>query len=269
MFYIYTINDFDNNVIYVGRTNNIKRRTNEHKRDINKKNYRLYYKLRKILESDSSYQLKLNVVCICNSYEESLIEEIEFIKYYKSKGFVLTNLTDGGDGISNAVRIFTDEWKNNLKLSAKKRVESKGIYNKGLDMLEYLGEERYNEIYGKIGDKISEGIRNGTIKHNKGISLNELVGEERASEIKQKLSENAQKRFSGSKQNPDHIKKRMARHYTKYNISNGIIMIDVTSTKTNLTDIIIENFNVKIDRNKISKMINNNETYKNITIKEA
>lgn len=102
--YIYSlINPLNNQVFYIGYTNNPTRRLNEHIRD--KYNPYKDYIINKIL----SNKLKpiMNVIDDCEYFfnqKENMFEherlEIYYIKKYRDSGIQLTNLTDGG-GVGN------------------------------------------------------------------------------------------------------------------------------------------------------------------------
>jgi hypothetical protein len=217
-FIIYSIST-NGEVFYIGRTCDLKRRKSEHLYE-NKGNTYKSNKIKKLRRENK--EINFNILHENLTYEESVELEIKEIKEHKEKGYKLTNLTDGGEGGIGHKPIFTDEWRNNLSVAMQKRLESgwKPI-GFGKTFEELYGKDKAKELKERTGKKISEGIKNGVIKHNKGKSLKEIVGEDRANELKQIQSEIAKKTFTGKKQNKDHINKRINKQLeTKSNWSN-------------------------------------------------
>lgn len=210
-FYVYEILDNNDIPFYIGRTKNIKKRMYEHWRLATKRNGKYYIcnKIRKLIQ-DFNYQLKWNIVYDGVTFQESIDGEINLIAKYKSDGLKLTNLTDGGEGTTGYIPIFTTEWKENLSKSQHKLYDSGYVQlTKGKTFEEIHGELKAQELKEKTGKKISEGIKNGTINHNKGKTLEELVGKERTEELKKINSDTAKKTFTGSKQTEEHKQKRL------------------------------------------------------------
>lgn len=204
IFTIYSISS-DNVVFYIGRTSNLKRRKNEHLCDKSKT-----HKANKINKLKRlGLPIEFNILHENISFDESIRLEIQEIKEHKDKGIVLTNLTDGGEGLYGVKRVFTDEWKTNLK-TVRKTLFDNGyvVTNKGKSLEELIGDQKAKKQKERVGNKISEGIKNGSIKHNKGKTIEELVSEERANEIRQICSETAKKTFTGSKQTKEHVESR-------------------------------------------------------------
>lgn len=86
----------DNQVKYVGKTNNVKRRYSQHISLASKnKTYKTNW-----LSSLIIMNLKPEMVVIDECEDDSWIElEQWYIELFKSWGFKLTNLTKGGDGV--------------------------------------------------------------------------------------------------------------------------------------------------------------------------
>ena len=221
-FYVYEILDNNDIPFYIGRTKNIKKRMYEHWRLATKRNGKYYIcnKIRKLIQ-EYNYQLKWNIVYDGVTFQESIDKEINLIAKYKSDGLKLTNLTDGGEGTTGYVPIFTEEWKENLSKSQHKLYDSGYVQlTKGKSFEEIHGELKAKELKEKTGKKISEGIKNGTINHNKGKTIKELVGIERATELKKINSDTAKKTFTGKKQSQEHKEKRLKKQSeTKQNWS--------------------------------------------------
>ena len=205
-FTIYSIST-DGEVFYIGRTNDLHRRSLEHLCD-KSKTYKAN-KIQKLKRND--LPIEFNELHVVDDFDESVTLEIQVIKEHKDRGVKLTNLTDGGEGTIGHVPVFTKEWKNNLKKARQKRVDEGYIVpNKGKTLEELIGSKKAKEQKRRVGKKISEGIRNGTINHNKGKSIEEIVGcEIRANEIRELNSETAKKTFTGTKQSNEHISKRI------------------------------------------------------------
>jgi len=204
-FTIYSISSEDI-VFYIGRTCNLHRRRLEHLCDKSKT-----YKANKINKLKRlGFPVDFNVLHENISFDESVVLEIQEIKEHKERGVNLTNLTEGGEGLYGVKRIFTDEWKDNLK-KARKELFDNGyvVTNKGKSLEELIGKGKSDEQKKRVGKKISEGIKNGTRKHNKGKSVEEIVGEKRAAELRKISSDTAKKTFTGTKQSDEHISNRI------------------------------------------------------------
>jgi hypothetical protein len=205
-------------VFYVGRTCDLHRRSLEHLCDKSKT-----YKANKIQKLKiNDLPIEFNELHVVDDFDESVTLEIQVIKEYKDRGIKLTNLTDGGEGLYGVTRVFTEEWKNNLK-RARKQLFKDGyiVANKDKTLEELIGPKKAKEQKKRVGKKISEGIKNGTINHNKGKFLEDIVGcEVRVKEIKKINSETAKKTFTGTKQSEEHIKSRsISQSVTKQNWS--------------------------------------------------
>lgn len=111
--YIYLIDYNYNGWFYVGKTkNSLESRYKSHK-SILKSSPTLNHKVwNKSLSLGNIPQIFL-----LEQTNESDIDELEvwYIKYLKSVGMKLTNLTDGGEGVKGLV--FTEQHRNNLSLS--------------------------------------------------------------------------------------------------------------------------------------------------------
>lgn len=205
-FTIYTISA-DDEIFYIGRTCDLKRRKSEHMYE-NKGNTYKSNKINKLRRENK--EIIFNVLYENLTYDESVELEIKEIKEHKERGHILTNLTDGGEGGIGHKPIFTDEWRYNLSIAMQKRLENgwKPIgFGKTLE--EIIGEDRAREQKERTGKKISEGIKCGKIKTNKGKKLEEIVGNNRANELKHEIKLIAKTTFTGTKQSESHISKRI------------------------------------------------------------
>lgn len=216
IFTIYSISS-NGDIFYIGRTSNLKRRKTEHLCDKSKT-----HKTNKINKLKRlGFPIEFNILHENISFDESIKLEIQEIKEHKDKGIVLTNLTGGGEGLYGVKRVFTDEWKTNLK-TARKALFNDGyeVVNKGKSLEKLIGTQKAKEQKERVGKKVSDGIKSGTRKHNKGVKIDDLVGGERAEELRKISSDNAKKTFTGSKQTDEQISKRaLATSLTKQNWS--------------------------------------------------
>lgn len=219
---IYQFLDNQNIPFYVGKTNNFKRRKNEHlcilKKGKKGKTWPVYNKIRKLI-SEEGYELKIELIKDGMTNDEANLLEIEYIKSYKEKGVVLYNLTDGGEGTLNHKPVFTDEWK-------KKLSEAKSGDN-------FKGEK--NSFYGK---KHTEETKKILSEQRKGKMVgvkNPFYGKKHTNETKTILAKNASERFkdkpkseeqkrkmsisaTGKKHNKERIEQNRLLQSKKYNI---------------------------------------------------
>lgn len=191
---------------YIGRTCDLKRRKSEHM--IEQHNPYKANKIRKCkrLGIDLEFIKLHETTC----FQESIDLEIFEIKEHKERGIKLTNLTEGGEGQYGVTRTFTEEWKNNLK-KAKRRLFATGYTtsNKGKTLEEIMGVEKATAQKIRIGEKISEGRRNGTMTTTLGRKLDDMVGVERSAELKKEFSDRAKRTFTGRTQSETHKKCRI------------------------------------------------------------
>lgn len=204
-FIIYSIST-KGEVFYIGRTCNLRRRKNEHLRESHKK-YNTY-KVNKIKKLQKLGEpIEFNILHENLNYDDSVRLEIEEIKLHKEKGYVLTNLTDGGEGLYGVTRIFTDEWKNKLKQAKKQQFDNGYIvYNKGKKLEDVVGgKNKANEIISKTNKTKKD---RGIVPVNVGKKLEEIVTPERAKELRKLSSDTAKKTFTGTKQTEKQVSKR-------------------------------------------------------------
>jgi hypothetical protein len=91
--YAFVIN---NEPFYVGKANNPKQRLSRHLYSVKQgSSLKVHNKLRKLILNDETWDL-----IILEEAADDLIDEreIHWIAHYKSQGFILCNLTDGGEG---------------------------------------------------------------------------------------------------------------------------------------------------------------------------
>jgi group I intron endonuclease len=118
MFYIYLIFNKENGKIYVGKTNNPKYRLRTHLK-IAKGGREKYPRMFSVIHAAINKYGKENFVfkLIEKTITESeiLIKESQWIKSLKDSGYILYNLTDGGDGVSGWHH--TEKTKRNMSLN--------------------------------------------------------------------------------------------------------------------------------------------------------
>lgn len=178
--YIYTLSDpFTKEVRYVGKTNNLKTRYYNHLK-ASRKSY-----LSSWIKNLKSKQAKpiIEVVDECELNDWAFWEK-HWISQFKTWGFKLTNLTDGGEGINGFSH--SDFTKSKMSDSRKGKSTTwsigKAPWNKGKI---YSEEERMKMSEQQKGKKHSEETKNKFSENRKGISHNE----EWNKKISQKLSQ--------------------------------------------------------------------------------
>lgn len=114
IFYVYKITNLINGKIYIGKTNDIKRRWKEHLKSSKLSQYPIYRAIRKYGSSNFLIE-KLEEF---ETENEALLAESKFISQYNSNlkeiGY---NLTLGGEGISGYV--FSEESRNKISEALK------------------------------------------------------------------------------------------------------------------------------------------------------
>lgn len=99
MWHVYIITNLANGKIYIGKTNNLKNRWNQHKSyKHSQKNYQrpVYNAIKKYGENNFSK----SIIETYDNEIETLQAEIFFILYLKSLGAILYNISPGGEGLS-------------------------------------------------------------------------------------------------------------------------------------------------------------------------
>jgi len=197
-------------VFYIGRTCNLRRRKTEHLRESHK-TYNTYKvnKIRKLQKLGES--IEFNILHENLNYDDSVRLEIEEIKTHKDNGAILTNLTDGGEGLYGMTRVFTDEWKDKLKQAKKEQFDNGYVvYNKGKKLEEIAGgKDKADDIINRYVKTRKENFDKGLHKTNKGKNMEDVVGKETAAKMRIINSETAKKTFTGTKQTIDQINKKV------------------------------------------------------------
>lgn len=128
---LYHFLDHEGKPFYIGVTNNLKRRKQEHLLYVKKqKRWAVYNKINKLIR-EYNYELVMEIIQDNLNREDTYSLEMKTIKDYKDKGYKLYNITEGGEGTYGHKPVFTEEWKQNLRDSAKKRIERDGVPFKG------------------------------------------------------------------------------------------------------------------------------------------
>jgi len=92
---IYVFIDMEDKPYYIGKTNNLIRRRNEHLEEVRKGNkLPKYNKIRDILKKGGKFRMQ-SLAKVLTERDAYLIERT-FIKEYLKRGYKLTNMTEGG-----------------------------------------------------------------------------------------------------------------------------------------------------------------------------
>jgi group I intron endonuclease len=131
MFFVYLVTNLLNGKLYVGKTYDVRARWAEHKMIANggKTTYpTMYQYLHKAISKYGSESFQVSTLGSYELEEESFANEIKLIKQFKSDGFKLYNLTDGGEGRSGPRPKASDETK--LKCSLASSGKNNAFYGK-------------------------------------------------------------------------------------------------------------------------------------------
>lgn len=201
--YIYSLNDPDTDEIkYVGKTNDPKRRIAEHLID-RTKSYKNSW-IKGLLQKNKNPNLKIIEECFESNWEE---RERYWIKYYKDLGYSLTNLTDGGEGVSlpgdkhpQHGKPISEERKRKMSKTLKEKykdleVKEKTYKNTGKYWMTEEGKKRMSGISKNNYEKrISSGGKNPM--EGKFGELNPYFGKKHPEKIKKLLSEQRKEYWS-------------------------------------------------------------------------
>lgn len=160
--YIYILKDQNNNIRYVGKTTNIKRRLYSHiaEAKLNKSKRYVLNWIRQLLSNNQKPILEVIEECNENNWQE---REIYWINYYKELIPNLCNLCDGGTGG------LTKENLTEKQLLKKKKVMSntfsKFSNQEKIHIWSLIQEgkslQEISTIYSKYNRNIDFGVRNG------------------------------------------------------------------------------------------------------------
>lgn len=157
-FYIYQIINTINGKIYIGQTNDIKRRLKEHIKDAND-NKRSSKPLYKAIKKYGVNIFDFRIIQEVNSFQESLDCERYWIKYYQTNiirygekfGY---NLSDGGDGGGNGPKSQTH--KKNIGKSNKGKTRTKLMRLKLSKSKSNFSNDQLSEIKNLLINNVSE-----------------------------------------------------------------------------------------------------------------
>lgn len=160
--YIYILKDQNNNIRYVGKTTNIKRRLYSHiaEAKLNKSKRYVLNWIRQLLLNNQKPILEVIEECNENNWQE---REIYWISYYKELIPDLCNLCDGGTGG------LTKENLTEEQLLKKKQIMSntfsKFSYEEKVHIWSLIQEgkslQEISSIYSKYNRNIDFGVRTG------------------------------------------------------------------------------------------------------------
>ena len=199
---IYTLRN-SKGIKYIGKTNDIDRRLYEHILNSKKLKTHKDYWVRESLLNNDPIIIELLEVCDESNWE---FLESYWISQFKTWGFSLCNLTEGGDG----VKIWTDEMKFKLSENKKNLFKSDEVYKKNLlDRLNVLNKTPKSE---ELKNKISKKLKGRKLSYehkeklkipgkNKGRILSEETKNKISSSKKNKPSPNKGKKMSDEQKN--------------------------------------------------------------------
>jgi hypothetical protein len=183
-FYVYVYFKPDGSPFYIGKGSGNRAKELVRNRNVH---------FKRIIEKYGKSNIKF-VIFNCDSEDAAFSKEIELIKSFKNLGFVLSNMTDGGEGVSGVIH--SEETKRKLSLARL----GKSSWNKGKPHSEEtkrklseanLGYKHSDEAKLKIklanmsrthksGYKLSDEHKNkisvggkGKVPWNKGIKLSD------------------------------------------------------------------------------------------------
>jgi hypothetical protein len=146
MYNIYAIYNKINGKIYVGITNNLKRRWREHKKNskkISKNSYTIHKAIAKYGVDNFIFKPIEQVIDLSCANSK----EIEWIKLLKINGYKLYNSTDGGKGTKGYSNLWTDERK-------KKLSEQRSGYRNPM-----YGVKLFGSLNGNYGKSMNPNIK--------------------------------------------------------------------------------------------------------------
>lgn len=203
--FIYALIDpLDNDIRYIGKTNNVKRRLMRHIQD---SKFLDSYKdrwVRFLKKEGRNPEIIIIDEVLVNDW---VISEQYWISQFKSWGFKLTNGTDGGDQPpSNIGRKHREESK--IKMSKSKIGKPIPWLNTGLERSEEHKLNLSNSLKGRISEK-------------KNKCYIEIYGEENGLALKNKLS-NSHKGIQSGENHPmygkhhtNETKEKLTKHFSK------------------------------------------------------
>lgn len=157
MYNVYGIYNKLNGKLYIGITNNIKRRWSEHKKKskkITEKSYPIHQALAKYGISNFVFKNIENT----STLDEANIKEMQWIKLLKENNYQLYNQTNGGDGTKGCSNPWTDEQKK------KKSIEMSGSNNP------MFGIKLFGKSNGNYGKQMKPHVKESLLKTRRKLT---------------------------------------------------------------------------------------------------
>ncbi len=165
--FIYVFLDDSGMPVYVGKANNFDERYAGHMRDINKYDTHFYRWLKKQIAFQKPFFTDILEECNSDNWQE---REIFWIAKFRSMGFALTNMTDGGDG-------------NNNQVFSKEAIQKRSAKLKGIPRPQEVRDKISKAHKGKI---VSEITREKLRQHNLGTKKDFAIYASRSFTLLQK-----------------------------------------------------------------------------------
>lgn len=143
MFYLYKITNKINGKIYIGAANNLEERWRKHKAIANSggktvKKFAIHFAIIKY----GSENFDFKEIDTADTWEEALNKETILIQKFKQEGYVVYNMTDGGEGVQG------HKWTEEQKKAKSESMMGAKHPMFGKPMPWFLGEKNPN--YGKM-----------------------------------------------------------------------------------------------------------------------
>jgi group I intron endonuclease len=164
--YIYRLIDpRTKSVVYIGKTKNLKKRFNDHKR-LRKNKYETRLE---IWKNDLIKSGGIPIMEVITECDISHVDELEkfYIRSYRESGFDILNSTDGGDGLQNP----SEETRRKIGLKSKGRKHSEETIRKISESC-YL--DQYDGDFLKFFKKKSKSKKVLLIKNNEYFTFDNL-----------------------------------------------------------------------------------------------
>lgn len=129
MYYLYFLRSTIDDKIYIGITDNTKRRLYQHLNSSKRKKYFSARWINKTLKNNG--EIKMSIILENLTVEEAIKNEIYYIKTYRELGFNLTNISEGGLGFSHKGIPHSEEHKRKLEKAQphKNRIPKNDLYD--------------------------------------------------------------------------------------------------------------------------------------------
>ena len=195
--FIYTLSDKDGNIRYIGKTSYIKQRLYAHIRET--KSNRISHKINWIKSLLNNNERPIIEILDEVPIDDWQLYEAYWIEQFRQWGFILTNQTSGGDGGSGYIHTaeskekmrqaklgttLSEEQKNKISLSVKKKANENPYYNRGLGnsknpldkdvlynlyIIENISMPKISEILGVSETTIFRNLKDFGIEKDKSI----------------------------------------------------------------------------------------------------